>query len=133
MWLSPYQASRLRTLKTGPSRKPGSPDRPAQGLTDILAAFDLVLFLSESLDIVGLKGRAVFPACAWMNRELTSRPVGTVDPYAWPSGLESERLFIEQGSVLVALRGYSGVRKWERREFARPSKAMGGIHKPSTR
>ena len=41
-----------------PSEIACSPGRPAHALRDILAAFDLVLFLSESLDIVGIQGRA---------------------------------------------------------------------------
>ena len=35
-----------------------SPERPAHALGDILAAFDLVLFLGENLDIVGIRGQA---------------------------------------------------------------------------
>ena len=35
-----------------------SPDRSAQALADVLAAFDLVFFLNDSLDIVSLQGRA---------------------------------------------------------------------------
>ena len=34
------------------------PEQPAHALKDILAAFDLVLFLGERLDIVGIQGRA---------------------------------------------------------------------------
>lgn len=49
-----------------------SPDR-AQALTEIFAAFDLVLFLSEALDIVGLKGR---PArLDWRKSNLSGKSV----------------------------------------------------------
>jgi len=41
-----------------PSDVPSSPERPAHALKDILAAFDLVLFLGERLDIVGIQGHA---------------------------------------------------------------------------
>ena len=41
-----------------PSDTASSPERPAHALKDMLAAFDLVLFLGESLDIVGLQGQA---------------------------------------------------------------------------
>jgi len=39
-----------------PSDIPLSPERAAHALRDILAAFDLVLFLGQSLDIVGIEG-----------------------------------------------------------------------------
>ncbi|HWJ20419.1 MAG TPA: hypothetical protein VNR65_17010 [Geobacterales bacterium] len=42
-----------------PSDIASSPERPAHALRDILAAFDLVLFLGENLDIVGIQGQAV--------------------------------------------------------------------------
>ena len=35
-----------------------SPEPPTHALSDMLAAFDLVLFLGENLDIVGIQGRA---------------------------------------------------------------------------
>ena len=41
-----------------PSDTASSPERPAHALKDMLAAFDLVLFLGENLDIVGLQGQA---------------------------------------------------------------------------
>ena len=40
-----------------PSDTASSPERPAHALKDMLAAFDLVLFLGENLDIVGLQGQ----------------------------------------------------------------------------
>jgi len=62
-----------------PAPAPSSPFesgalRSAQALTDVLAAFDLVLFLSESLDIVGLQGR---PArLGWRKAKLAGKTVG---------------------------------------------------------
>jgi hypothetical protein len=48
--------------------------RSAQALTDVLAAFDLVLFLSECLDIVGIQGR---PArLGWRKAKLAGKTVG---------------------------------------------------------
>jgi hypothetical protein len=41
-----------------PSDIASSPERPTHALSDILSAFDLVLFLGEGLDIVGLQGQA---------------------------------------------------------------------------
>ncbi len=41
-----------------PSDIASSPVRPVHALRDILPAFDLVLFLGESLDIVGIQGQA---------------------------------------------------------------------------
>ncbi len=51
-----------------------SPDRAAKALADVLAAFDLVLFLSESLDIVGLQGRA--PRFGWRKAKLARKNAG---------------------------------------------------------
>ena len=51
-----------------------SPDGPAQSLTVVLAAFDLVLFLSESLEIVGLRGRAT--QLGWRKAKLARKSVG---------------------------------------------------------
>ena len=48
-----------------------SPDRSAQALADVLAAFDLVFFLSDSLDIVGLQGRA--PRLGWRKVKLVRK------------------------------------------------------------
>ena len=55
-----------------------SPVRAAQTLADILAAFDLVLFLSDSLDIVGLQGRA--PRLGWRKAKLTRKNAGDLLP-----------------------------------------------------
>jgi hypothetical protein len=52
----------------------GPPNRRAQMLTDVLAAFDVVLFLSESLDIVGVRGRAT--QLGWRKAKLTGKTVG---------------------------------------------------------
>jgi hypothetical protein len=54
----------------------GSPDRLAQTLTDVLAAFDVVLFLGESLDIVGVRGRAA--QLGWRKAKLTGKTVGAL-------------------------------------------------------
>ena len=55
-----------------------SPARAAQTLADILAAFDLVLFLSDSLDIVGLQGRA--PRLGWRKAKLARKNAGDLLP-----------------------------------------------------
>lgn len=48
--------------------------RSAKALTDVLAAFDLVLFLGESLDIVGVQGR---PArLGWRKSRLAGKTAG---------------------------------------------------------
>jgi hypothetical protein len=54
----------------------GSPDRLAQTLTDVLAAFDVVLFLGEGLDIVGVRGRAA--QLGWRKSNLTGKTVGAL-------------------------------------------------------
>jgi hypothetical protein len=51
-----------------------SPDRPPQGLTDLLPAFDLVLFLNESLDIVGVQGRPTW--LGWRKAKLARKTAG---------------------------------------------------------
>ena len=59
-----------------PSNGAVSKDQPAQALMDVLAAFDLVLFLSERLDIVDMKGR---PArLGWRKGSLTGKSVADV-------------------------------------------------------
>ncbi len=50
-----------------------SPESPAQPLTEVLAAFDLVLFLSEGLDIVGVQGRAT--RLGWRKAKLARKTV----------------------------------------------------------
>ena len=59
-----------------PSNGAVSKNQPAQALMDVLAAFDLVLFLSERLDIVDMKGR---PArLGWRKGSLTGKSVADV-------------------------------------------------------
>jgi hypothetical protein len=59
-----------------PESPAGSPDRLAQTLTDVLAAFDVVLFLGEGLDIVGVRGRAT--QLGWRKANLTGKTVGAL-------------------------------------------------------
>ena len=54
----------------------GSPDPLAQTLTDVLAAFDVVLFLGEGLDIVGARGRTA--QLGWRKATLTGKTVGAL-------------------------------------------------------
>jgi hypothetical protein len=54
----------------------GSPDRLAQTLTDVLAAFDVVLFLGAGLDIVDVRGRAT--QLGWRKANLTGRTVAVL-------------------------------------------------------
>jgi hypothetical protein len=53
-----------------------SKDQPAQALMDVLAAFDLVLFLSERLEIVNMKGRP--SRLGWRKGSLTGKSVADV-------------------------------------------------------
>jgi hypothetical protein len=63
-----------------PSEIAPSPERPAHAVRGILAAFDLVLFLGESLDIVGIQGQAA--RLGLRNAKLTGKSVGDlVLPY----------------------------------------------------
>jgi len=59
-----------------PESPAGSPDRLAPTLTDVLAVFDVVLFLGESLDIVGVRGRAT--RLGWRKAKLTGKTVGAL-------------------------------------------------------
>ena len=59
-----------------PESPAGSPDLLAQTLTDVLAAFDVVLFLGEGLDIVGVRGRTA--QLGWRKANLTGRTVGAL-------------------------------------------------------
>jgi len=59
-----------------PESTAGSPDRLAPTLTDVLAVFDVVLFLGESLDIVDVRGRAT--RLGWRKAKLTGKTVGAL-------------------------------------------------------
>lgn len=59
-----------------PSSRPGdslTPDRAAQSLRDVLSAFDLVLFLSDGLDVVKVEGRTA--QFGWRRARLIGKPV----------------------------------------------------------
>jgi hypothetical protein len=58
------------------SESPGSPAPLAQTLTDVLAAFDVVLFLGEGLDIVDVRGRAT--QLGWRKANLTGKTVAAL-------------------------------------------------------
>ena len=55
-----------------------SPEQPAPALANILAAFDLVLFLSDDLDISEMKGRPV--RLGWRKANLTGKSVTDILP-----------------------------------------------------
>jgi hypothetical protein len=61
---------------SSPESPAGSPDQPAQTLTDVLAAFDVVLFLGEGLEIVDVRGRAA--QLGWRKANLTGKTVAAL-------------------------------------------------------
>ncbi len=61
---------------SSPESPAGSPDQPQQTLTDVLAAFDVVLFLGEGLDIVDVRGRAT--QLGWRKANLTGKTVAAL-------------------------------------------------------